>query len=245
MMGTHTPFYSHILGREMGVMSYGHSGVPCLVFPSQDGNCRDFEGFGMLEPCEPWLSEGRLRLYCVDSMDRETWSATEADPAERMRRHEQWFSHVIGEIVPFIYRDSGWQGRLMTHGSSMGATHAANALFRRPDIFESVIALSGAYEPEWFLDGYTDELVYLNSPVSSVRGMHPGHPHIDMLNSCKIIICCGRGAWEDEMLRSAHLLQEACREKGIHAWFDVWGEDVNHDWPWWRKQLHYFLGKVL
>ncbi|HSK68565.1 MAG TPA: alpha/beta hydrolase-fold protein [Candidatus Limnocylindria bacterium] len=244
-MGTYTDFYSHVLGRSMGVMAYGHGGVPCLVFPSQDGNCRDFEGFGMLEPCEPWLGEGRLRLYCVDSLDMETWSAAHLDPAARMRRHEEWFRHITEEIVPFIRRDSGWEGRIMTHGCSMGATHAVNALFRRPDVFGSVIALSGAYDPEWFLGGYSDALVYLNSPISSVRGMPPGHPYIDMLNTCRIVVCCGSGAWEEEMLRSSRLLEEACREKGIRAWFDVWGGDVNHDWPWWRTQLHYFLGKVL
>jgi esterase/lipase superfamily enzyme len=25
---------------------------------------------------------------------------------------------------------------------------------------------------------------------------------------------------------------------------DVWGEDVNHDWPWWYRQMSYFLGKL-
>ena len=35
------------------------------------------------------------------------------------------------------------------------------------------------------------------------------------------------------------------REKNIPAWIDYWGYDVNHDWPWWRKQMPYFLGNVL
>ena len=34
-------------------------------------------------------------------------------------------------------------------------------------------------------------------------------------------------------------------EKGIHAWIDFWGYDVNHDWPWWQKQLPYFLEKIV
>jgi len=24
---------------------------------------------------------------------------------------------------------------------------------------------------------------------------------------------------------------------------DLWGYDVNHDWPWWKKMIIYFLGK--
>ena len=31
------------------------------------------------------------------------------------------------------------------------------------------------------------------------------------------------------------------REKGIEAWCDFWGPDVNHDWPWWFRQMRYFL----
>ena len=33
--------------------------------------------------------------------------------------------------------------------------------------------------------------------------------------------------------------------KGIDHWADFWGFDVNHDWPWWQKQLPYFMGHVL
>ena len=244
-MGEYGRFYSPALGQELGYMKYGHGGQPCLVFPSQNGSSRDFEGFGMVEACRPWLNEGKLRLYCVDSLDEQTWSAYGAPPPDRMRRHEDWFRHVTEEFVPFIRRDSIWQGRLMTLGCSMGATHAANALFRRPDLFQTVIALSGAYDARWLLAGYMDETVYLNSPLDSIRGMPADHPYVHLLNSCRIILCCGQGAWEEEMLRSLRLLEEAMREKGISAWVDIWGTDVNHNWDWWQKQLAYFLGKVL
>ena len=32
--------------------------------------------------------------------------------------------------------------------------------------------------------------------------------------------------------------------KGIPNWIDFWGGDVNHDWPWWRRMLPYFLDKL-
>jgi esterase/lipase superfamily enzyme len=31
------------------------------------------------------------------------------------------------------------------------------------------------------------------------------------------------------------------REKGISHELDVWGHDVSHDWPWWRKQIAHHL----
>jgi esterase/lipase superfamily enzyme len=30
--------------------------------------------------------------------------------------------------------------------------------------------------------------------------------------------------------------------KGIPHTVDLWGHDVNHDWPWWRKMLPHYLG---
>ncbi|NLW21127.1 MAG: esterase family protein [Clostridiales bacterium] len=241
----HSDFYSHILGQRLNMSLYGHGGQPCLVFPSQDGNSRDFEGFGMVEVCRPWIEAGRLRLYCVDSLDQQTWSAYHRPPRERMQRQEAWFAHLVEEFVPFMHHDSGHEGRLMTLGCSLGAFHAANALLRRPDLFESVIALSGAYDARWLLAGYMDELAYLNSPLDSIRGMPRDHPWIRRYQDCRIILCCGQGAWEEEMLRSLRLLEAAMRDKGIHPWVDIWGFDVNHDWDWWRVQLAYFLGKLM
>lgn len=234
-------FYSNILGQQMGVSVYGHAGLPCLVFPSQDGNHRDFEGFGMVEACRPWLSAGKLRLYCVDSLDKQTWSAYHRSPRERMERHEAWFAHISQEFIPHMQAEAGNQDRIMTLGCSLGATHAANAIFRRPDLIKATIALSGAYDAKWLLYGYMDDLVYLNSPLHSIRGLPKDHPWISLLNDSRIILCCGQGAYEDEMLRSLRLLEAAMKEKGIAAWVDIWGLDVNHDWPWWRRQLGYFL----
>ena len=33
--------------------------------------------------------------------------------------------------------------------------------------------------------------------------------------------------------------------KGIHAWVDFWGYDVDHDWGWWYKQVEYYLPFLL
>lgn len=237
--------YSPALQRDMHMRIIGHAGKPCLVFPSQNGRCGDFEAFGMHESCQPWIDQGKLKLYCVDSIDEETWSATHLPPFDRARRHEAWFRYLIDEVWPFMREDAGWHGRVMTTGCSMGAMHAVNTLFRRPDLFDTVIALSGAYDPEQFLGGYTDDVVYQNSPISSVGGMGPNHPYIERLNTCRIILCVGQGAWEDEMLRSTRTLEGILKTKGIGAWVDYWGKDVNHDWPWWREQLKYFMDHVM
>jgi esterase/lipase superfamily enzyme len=75
--------------------------------------------------------------------------------------------------------------------------------------------------------------------------MSPDHPYIQMYNQKDIILCVGQGAWENEGIRSTGSMQNIFREKGIHAWVDFWGYDVNHDWPWWKVQTRYFLPYLL
>jgi esterase/lipase superfamily enzyme len=41
--------YSQCLDRNMDFIVYGHSGVPLLVFPAQDGHPQDYENFGMVD----------------------------------------------------------------------------------------------------------------------------------------------------------------------------------------------------
>ena len=47
-------------------------------------------------------------------------------------------------------------GRLgiIAAGASLGAYHGANQLFRRPDLFDGMIAMSGNFDIRNFADGY-------------------------------------------------------------------------------------------
>ena len=40
-----------------------------MVFPSLGGRFFDFEGFGMVEACRPYLDSGRLQIFAVDGRD--------------------------------------------------------------------------------------------------------------------------------------------------------------------------------
>ena len=83
--------YSHHLGRDMEFKVYGHAGKPAFVVPCQDGRFYDWEGFGMLETLEDYLESGRLQLFTVDTIDKETVSAVDGNPYDRVRRHETWY----------------------------------------------------------------------------------------------------------------------------------------------------------
>ena len=57
-----------------GVASYGHWGRPLLVFPAERGDAGEFERQGMVASIGYLIEAGRVKLYCVDSFDAESWS---------------------------------------------------------------------------------------------------------------------------------------------------------------------------
>jgi len=59
-----------------------------------------------------------------------------------------------------------------------------------------------------------------------------------------IIVCVGKGAWEEPMIADTLRLRDILQAKGVPCSIDLWGHDVNHDWPRWRKQFPYFLEKL-
>lgn len=240
--------YSPALGRDMEFKVYGHAGRPVLYIPCQDGRFYDFENFNMIDVWAPWIESGEVIVFSIDTIDGETYSRFE-DPYGRIRRHEQWILYITDEMVPFIRsyvnEKNGTDGPVgvIAFGCSLGATHAANLYFRRPGLFDGLLALSGIYSSKYGFGDYMDELVYLNSPVDYLPNMPADHPYMELYRQRKAIICCGQGDWEQP--ETTIRLREICEEKGIPVWVDLWGHDVCHDWPWWYKQVEYFVPHLL
>ena len=242
--------FSYNLNREMEFKVYGHRGKPVLFIPCQAGRFYDFENFHMDDVFRPYIDAGEIMVFSIDTIDNETWADHGGDPRQRIEQHERWFNYIVDEMVPQIRHLAGernWcQMPIMPFGCSMGAMHAANLFFRRPDLFDSVLALSGVYDSFDSFGDYMDDLVYRNSPCDYMRNFPTDHPYMELFNKAdKFIMCCGQGAWEGDLLASTLELQGILESKGIHPIVDIWGFDVAHDWVWWEKQWTYFLQMTL
>ena len=240
-------WHSPHLSRTMALKVYGHWGAPIIVFPCSRGRYFDYEGLGMVAAITPFIDGGHIKLFCVDSIDNESWYNFAVPPHQRNARHEDYDRYVCGEVVPFI-REHCRQSNVhpMTNGCSMGAYHALNFFFKHPDLFQGTISLSGLYRldrSEFGLGGDDLPAVYFNSPLTYLANLTDSHILAEYARRT-IIVCAGQGAWDEEALADTHALGAICRTKGIPAWIDIWGHDVNHDWPWWYKQLNHFLGTL-
>ena len=241
--------WSSHLNRDMEFKVYGHAGRPVMFVPCQGGRFFDFENFHMVDVWARWIEEGRCTVYSIDLIDNETYANFGGDCRWRVEQHERWYNYVIEELVPYIRHLSGerngYDQGIMTFGCSMGAMHAANLFFRRPDLFNAVFAISGLYDSKEYFDDYMDEILYRNTPVEYLKNMPDDHYYKGMYNDRQMLFVVGQGAWEDVLLASTRWLESVLREKGIHAQVDYWGHDVNHDWPWWYKMVEYYAPRFL
>jgi esterase/lipase superfamily enzyme len=233
------------LGHDMELKVYGHAGRPVLVFPAMGGTFYEFEDFGMVDAVAGFIDEGQIRLFTVGSVDSQSWANWNIAPSDRARRHEDFDRYITREVIPFIRQECGSPSqKIITTGCSMGGYHAGNFFFRHPDCFDAVITLSGIFSLKMFVGDAMDHNIYFNSPLNYLRNLEDPW-FLDQYRQSKIIICAGQGAWEGPMIADALSMEGILRDKGVPAWIDLWGFDVNHDWPWWRKMLPYFLGHII
>ena len=234
---------SPALGLEMPIVSYGYAGTPVLLFPTAAADFLENERFWLIKAIEPLIMSGRVRVFSIDSINRLAWMDSKLPVPEKARRQALFSRYVEDEVVPFIRHHSGDGGaRAITTGASFGCFHAANAFFRRPDLFGGVIGMSGFYDLDTgYLEGFSNDSVYFNNPMWYVANIE-GHQLQLLHEHSRIVLVSGQGAWEKpERTREFHELLD---RKGIPHVFDLWGHDVNHDWPWWRKMLPFYLERL-
>ncbi len=118
----------------MGVAIYGNYGAPILAFPTSCGDEWEMEGQGMIRTLSPYLEQGRIRLFCINSVNSDSFQNKGAHPFHRSWMQAQYDAYVENEVFPFIDSQCQTPGiGIATLGASLGAYHAANTLFKHPD----------------------------------------------------------------------------------------------------------------
>lgn len=226
---------SPILGREMEMLWFGHGGRPMIWFPTSKGRFYQNEDFGLVAAVGDLVDAGRLRIACVDSVDAESFYATEKPPAERIARHDQYDAYLAREVFPWIRARSG-ADRVGTLGASFGAYHAVNFALRHPDAVDGAVGLSGKYDIHSFLDGFWDETAYFHCPTANVPNMDG--EWVGKLATERISIVTGE---TDNILEGSKEMIRIFREKGIPHRGDIWAAPYGHDWPWWKEQIRHYI----
>lgn len=235
-------WFSPTLQRDMDLLVYGHYGMPMLVFPTASANCYEYEDFGMISAIAHRIDAGRVKVICVDSVNNESWMNERAPLQWRSLRQAQYDGYIRNEVAPFIYDHCKTTGiAIMTTGSSFGAYHAANTVFKHPDVFRCCVSMSGLYDLRHYVKdiyGYDDNF-YFNNPVDYLANLNDDCYLPLLRHAADINILCGTGAWENPDF--SRQISQVLQSRGIPHNLDLWGSDVAHDWPWWKKQINHYL----
>ncbi len=228
--------YSTELQRDMELLVFGHAGLPVLVFPTSMGRFFDYEDRGMVGALAPKIERGELQLFCVDSVDTESWYNKGVHPRVRVLRHLQYERYLLHELVPFLR--SGHQARqLAVTGCSFGGYHAVNFSLKHPDVATYCVSMGGAFDIHHFLDGYYDDDCYFNCPPDFLSNMNDDW-FLSHYRHMKIVLASGE--WDmclDENVKLSRVLNS----KDVPHWLDVWGDHTGHDWPWWQKMAQKYF----
>lgn len=229
-------WYSHRLGRHMELLAYGQAGLPILVFPTSRGKFFEYENNGMIHAIWEKIERGEVMVFCIDSIDSESWYNRSIHPHDRVMRHVAYENYILYEVTPLMKNLSGHQ-RICTTGCSLGAYHALNFALRHPDLTSACITMSGSYDMKPFMDGYYDTDFYFQNPVDYIPNQNDPW-FLERYQLMRIVLAAGD--WDiclGENFRMANILGA----KGIPHWLDVWTGGEKHDWPLWQRMAVKFF----
>jgi esterase/lipase superfamily enzyme len=228
-------WYSKSLSRDMELLAFGHAGPSYIVFPTSMGAFYEYEDRGMVAAVGDKLKHGGLRLFCVSSVDSESWYARTIHPRLRILRHLQYEDYLLGDVVPLVRELTHADGIGVT-GCSFGAYHAMVLALRHPYTFRSCVTMGGAFDIAPFLNGYTDEDGYFLNPPAFLPGLNDPY-YLDQFRRNKWVVVTGdqdicRGKNEE----FAALLGARGVPHSLHVW-----NHSRHDWPDWRPMASAYL----
>lgn len=229
-------WFSPSLHRNMELLVFGHAGARVLVFPTSLGSFFEWEDRSMIATLREHIDRGWLQLFCVDSVDAESWYARQKHPGDRAWRHEQYDRYLAHEVLPFTSHCNP-NPFLITVGASFGAYHAANFAFRHPEKVGRVLALSGVFEITRFTDGYHNDTIYFHNPVAYLPNENDPW-RLALLRRMDIIHAIGR---DDPHRSQADAFSGLLWGKGIGNALRLW-DGWSHDWPYWRKMILHYIG---
>jgi len=218
------------------LLIFGHSGARLLVFPTSKGRYYEWEDRGMMNTLGDHISNGFLQVYCVDSVDAESWYARWKHAGDRAWRQIQFENYLLREVLPL-----SWQKNqnpfLMTAGASFGAFHAVSFALRFPHLVGRTIGMSGVYEMDRWIDGHYDQNVYSLNPTHFIPQEHDWG-RLEALRRQDIILVVGR---DDSLRYSSQNLSSVLWNKGIGNALRLW-DGWSHDWPYWQRMMRLYIG---
>lgn len=229
-------WYSPALQRHMDLLVFGHAGARVLVFPTSRGRFFEWEDRGIWRNLSWLIDGGHIQVYCVDSVDAESWYNRAIHPGARAWRQTQYDNYLYNEVLP-LTRSKNPNPYMIALGASFGAYHAMNFGLKHPDAVGRILAMSGLYDISYWADGFSGEHVYVNNPMWFIPG-EKDERRLAQLRNLDIIIAAGS---DDPLMKRSRDISRELWSKGIGNALREWN-GWNHDWPYWEQMIRAYIG---
>jgi esterase/lipase superfamily enzyme len=240
-MKTVERWFSERVHHDMTLIRWGHWGRPVLVLPSAGGDAEEIERNGLISACGDLLTEGRVKIYSVDSIAGQAMMQKWGSPQYRRWLLNAFHGYVREEVVPAIRADTAdATAQVIAAGASIGAFNAVALLCRFPDTFSAALGMSGTYRIERFYEPPWTDDSYFASPVEFLPNLEG--EQLDHLRRRFVILASGEGAWEN--IGESWHMASVLGAKGVPNRVDNWGAQYDHDWATWHRMLPHYLTEL-
>ena len=234
MVETYKKWYSPHLSADFELLTFGESGYPILLFPTSMGRYFEPKDFQLIASVEQFVNAGKVKIYCVDSIDKLSWYNKNIAPADRIRNHIWYDQLILKELAPIARQETGKE-KIITAGCSFGGYHAANFAFRHPWLVSHMFSMSGIFDIRGQLDGFYNDDAYFNNPVDFL----PHDQNRELWNMKIVLGTTDRDPCKPDNEKFSKILTR----KGIDHWLDI-RENADHDWPIWREMFPAYLSQL-
>src|SRR5690606_1628678 len=88
-------WYSPSLNKDMPIATYGDYGFALLLVPTAAADYLEYERFQLMHHIAPFINEGKVKVFSIDSINNESWLNNHMDPRHKSIRHQQWNDYVF------------------------------------------------------------------------------------------------------------------------------------------------------
>jgi esterase/lipase superfamily enzyme len=234
MQEDYLKWHSPNLSADFEMLTFGKTGYPIILFPTSSGRYYENKDFKLIEAASYFVEEGKVKIYCPDSIDAFSWYHKGIAPAERIKNHLWYEKLILEELLPRARKETGFQ-KVIVAGCSFGGYHAANIAFRHPQLVSHLWSMSGIFDIRRQMDGFYNDDVYFNNPVDFL----PDDKNPELWNLKIVLGTADRDICRQDNENLARILSE----KGMNYWLDI-RHNADHDWIVWREMFPDYLSKL-
>lgn len=232
-------FHTQYLSRDFEMLVFGETGQPLILFPTSKGKYYEVKDFGLIHSIEKFIDEGKIKVYCPDSIDQMSWYNYIIHPADRVKTHLAYEQVILNDVIEFAKYETG-HDKVGLAGCSFGAYHAMNIALKYPNKINSVICLSGTYDIKPHIFGFYNDDCYFNNPFDYMPNLNDPW-YLDNIKKIKIFIGVGE---HDFYTNENRRLSEIFNSKNIEHNFEI-RSNAYHDWPYWKEMFLDYVSNLL